>query len=237
MNKILNRIRKGRLLCKSLLNLPSELFIDDTDIRIPAHNWVIGAVISVESTILEKRTSSSVSMIYEPYELPFFKKMIFDASIVFDVGSNFGWYSLIARNAKKEVHSFEIIDEYFEFLQLANIKNNLSITCNHCAVGDYNSRPTYSDIMVEGSAPTLILDEYCEKHKVWPDAIKMDIEGWELEALKGATEVLSRKPKLQISIHDAFLKKKGSSEEKILEFLSKFGYETKKKFYDCFWLA
>ena len=40
-------------------------------------------------------------MIYEPFEFLIFQKMISDAEAVFDVGSNFGWYSYIARNAEK----------------------------------------------------------------------------------------------------------------------------------------
>ena len=235
MNYVLNCARKARLFFRAFRELPNNLFVADTNIKIPAHNWIIGSTVAVESTIV-KKSHLGLSLIYEPFEFPIFQKMISDAEAVFDVASNFGWYSYIARNAEKEVHSFEIIKEYYDYLSNVNSLNSLGIKCNHCAVSNDSSSPKYADVLVAGTAPNIVLDDYCEKNKVWPDAVKLDIEGWELEALDGAKELLSRRPKLQISIHDRFLKEKGSSEQEILKFLYNFGYSVKNKFSDCFWL-
>ena len=69
------------------------------------------------------------------------------------------------------------------------------------------------------------LDEFCKAHNIFPDIIKMDIEGFELDALKAMNNVLSKRPALDISIHSAYLEQRGQSEKEVLELLLKYGYE------------
>jgi len=66
------------------------------------------------------------------------------------------------------------------------------------------------------------------------DFIRMDVEGYEGEILKGAENILSsnRKPKyFFIEVHSELLHKKNSSARDIVEFLGKYGYEIHKSFW------
>jgi len=58
MNYVLNRARKARLFYRAFRELPNNLFVADTNIKIPAHNWIIGSTVAVESTIVKKVTQA-----------------------------------------------------------------------------------------------------------------------------------------------------------------------------------
>ena len=76
------------------------------------------------------------------------------------------------------------------------------------------------------------LDDFFKDKKV--DFIRMDVEGYEGEILKGAENILNsdKKPKyFFIEIHSELLHKKNSSARRIVEFLEKYGYEVHKSFW------
>ncbi len=70
----------------------------------------------------------------------------------------------------------------------------------------------------------LSLDEFAKEHGIYPDIMKMDIEGFELDALRNAHEILMRKPAINISVHPAFLEARGQSSKEVLDLLANYGY-------------
>jgi tRNA G26 N,N-dimethylase Trm1 len=79
---------------------------------------------------------------------------------------------------------------------------------------------------------TVKLDHFLEGKKV--DFIRMDIEGYEKEALMGLEQTLksNRAPKyFFIEIHCLALNNKGSSAREIVNYLKNYGYSVKKAFY------
>ena len=70
--------------------------------------------------------------------------------------------------------------------------------------------------------PLTILDDYIDES---PTLIKIDIEGYELEALRGATELLKLRPKLAIEVHVDLIKQGGGSADEIFKYVGLHGYE------------
>jgi FkbM family methyltransferase len=69
------------------------------------------------------------------------------------------------------------------------------------------------------------LDSFVSEHNIQPRAIKIDIEGFELYALKGGVETLKKyKPFLAIDIH-VDVRTKVSALEAVTVFLESLGYE------------
>lgn len=55
----------------------------------------------------------------------------------------------------------------------------------------------------------LSVDDLCARVGRWPDLIKMDVEGYEIDVLLGATQALARRPALHIELHHHALPKFG----------------------------
>ena len=63
------------------------------------------------------------------------------------------------------------------------------------------------------------LDEYAAATGVRPTFVKIDVEGYEADVLKGATTVLAGLPKLSIELHPRALPRYGSTFEGLLDLL------------------
>jgi FkbM family methyltransferase len=108
-----------------------------------------------------------------------------------------------------KVVSFEPFPENFEALQknleINQISNTVAV---NAAVG---AKPGALHIKSRSNAkvtsrggiavPVITLDEWAETNAVWPDVIKIDVEGFEFEVLRGAEKILRRTPALSVEIH------------------------------------
>ncbi|HEY1405881.1 MAG TPA: FkbM family methyltransferase [Spirochaetota bacterium] len=149
------------------------------------------------------------------------KKYIHKNSIVIDVGANVGLFSLAASAKAKKVYAFEPNPVTFEILA-----SHLSLwECGNCTpvqygLGEKSDSKTilYNDEHlvwsrmedcgmntepVTNSAPVEIvtLDEFASKSGVeYISFIKIDTEGYEMNVLKGAREIIKKhKPVIAIS--------------------------------------
>jgi FkbM family methyltransferase len=64
--------------------------------------------------------------------------------------------------------------------------------------------------------PVVPLDAYADLD---PTLIKLDVEGFEIEALRGARRVLERRPRVAIEVHVDMLQRYGSSADALFEFV------------------
>ncbi len=136
-----------------------------------------------------------------------------DIKVIFDIGGNIGSWTLLAKTnfPQAEIHAFEPLENFANCLK-ENTKNFSAISVHQVALGndhainemyvagDSSSLLPLGNLMQEQyeiqskekmQIQTVILDEYIKEKKIsQPDFIKLDIQGYELEALKGAKEAM-----------------------------------------------
>lgn len=98
-----------------------------------------------------------------------------------------------------------------------------------CAYGEIISDHGFKELWDEGrTLPQIKIDHLCQG-TVTPDLITIDVEGAELEVLKGATELLkSSKPIVYVSVHPEFMKENYGYESVFLfKFMWGLGYKHK----------
>jgi len=190
---------------------------------------------------------------YEQYIADLLNKNLKLNDIFFDVGSHIGLWSLYTQSIvgeKGKIIAFEPspafnllkknINRYSNCIAynygVSNTNEKLSFFAQ--GTGQSNSFnqeiTTNSEYKRPGVAikelkiDAITLDNFCKKHNVIPNLIKIDVEGHELKVLEGAKNVLLLNgPKLIIEIHSHRLKFEGYNEKNLLEFLSKCNYSYK----------
>jgi FkbM family methyltransferase len=163
------------------------------------------------------------------------------SDILLDVGSNVGVYSIQSLEivgTSGNVHAFEIDPRPLRCLELSKKRfhyDNLHIhsTAVGSAIGKVQLNQDHecgnSQVsLVDGGTqvPMVSLDTWMASNGVdRVNVIKIDVEGFELEVLKGAQEILARnKPSLIIEADDRLLSRTGASVEMLTGYLSSFGY-------------
>ena len=150
---------------------------------------------------------------------------------VYDVGAQHGDYSLLCAVFGANVHAFEPLKKnliiFNKNLKLNRIPAQL-IHLNGEAVGDRldEIEIPYDDEMasIEGKSREHVgmttIDHYTSISESHPTILKIDVEGFELQVLKGAAETLKRyHPRIIIETHSSQL------EAECLKYLADFGYK------------
>jgi hypothetical protein len=141
------------------------------------------------------------------YEYAFSKKIIEicdKKKIFFDIGASYGHYAWLAGKLCKKVYCFEGDDLELFFLR-KNLKdyNNVEII-NKYISKDYN------------------LNKICNKFKFYPDVVKIDIEGYEVELISDAEDLLKNGCYFLIEFHQRKILKKYNNAKIIEDFYKLF---------------
>lgn len=156
---------------------------------------------------------------YEKEQQEIFEKKIKSGDVVFDIGANVGFYSLIASKkigVKGKVYAFEPAPRNLYYL-----KKHFEINNCHNAIlvsgavsnkndmvyfndGDHPATGFLSNDTGNLLVPTFNLDELIENKKVLaPNLIKIDVEGAEFDVLRGAIKLLNQyHPTIFLSTHN-----------------------------------
>lgn len=150
--------------------------------------------------------------IYEAGTLHVIKSVLQPGDTFVDAGANIGLMSLAASQCvgrDGRVHAFEPVpDIYRHLLHNLRINDADNVIAHNCALGERREkRAIYQQLMVNyGSATLQKPENYSESHEVEIETLdgfiatrgiktvrmlKADVEGWELELLKGSAALLA----------------------------------------------
>lgn len=164
--------------------------------------------------------------------------------VIFDVGANIGYYTIqFAQKSGGEVYAFEPMNYQYETL-LRNIALN-SLTNVHPVQKIVSDTRGYEQIYFSGMENTaassvvnktdqfeeiqcIALDDFCRENEIKRiDLIKIDVEGFELNVLKGLKNMLisHQVTHLFIEIVERHLNKAGTSAKEVCDFLKSHNYK------------
>lgn len=173
----------------------------------------------------------------EPEQTTEFARVTKNAHVVFDIGANVGYYTVLAAKLlghQGVVFSFEpvirnvvLMNRHIAVNRIENVvviaaacsdATGIELFSHGCnfAEGhlgqDNNGRDAFP-------VPTVSVDDVARRTNAWPDVIKVDVEGAELAVLKGADTALRRaRPTVFLSTHSDALR------SGCLEYLKNLGY-------------
>lgn len=185
---------------------------------------------------------------YEREVVDVFYEYAKKSKFIYDIGANVGYYTLISAKAVEKnngmVYALEPLPGNLLLLQKnvdANLNRNIKIL--DYAISDSTGTALFSNSennvanTLSVSSPTfksndsiqvktITLDELVEKKiGLPPDLLKIDVEGSELEALRGSEKVLKKyRPVIFLSTHNCHIP---GVHKKCIDYLKTIGYKIK----------
>ena len=185
----------GKALRFPLRLIPSDMVLPILQGKLRGFKWIVGS--SNHGCWLGS---------YEHQKRKAFEKWVAEGSVVFDIGANAGFYTLLASvlvGPQGKVFAFEPLPRNLvylkEHLRINGIKNVSVIEaavadCAGIAHFDAGPNPSMGHLAADGclTVRTLSLDEMVRSGELPPpDYMKIDVEGAEASVLLGAKSVLA----------------------------------------------
>jgi len=184
---------------------------------------------------------------YERIQTQYFKSLMKPGDVFFDIGSNIGYYSLTAAplvGPGGKIYAFEPATQQFTLLNGNIARNGLNqIEPVQLALSDtkgpgvlhlddtFNTgSAALCNSSVAGPHEELVtcttLDDFVDSRRIDRiDAMKIDVEGFEMSVLRGGRRTLERlRPTLLIEVKEHHLQRAGLSREELYAYLRGLGY-------------
>jgi FkbM family methyltransferase len=195
-----------------------------------------GIAIIEDDTHISKWVKESGRLDHDQSMVPLALHHIKQGGIVIDAGAYIGDHTIAYAKAvglDGLVFAFEPNPKAFECLEY-NMRNYPNTTCFKQGLGSKTESKGITNYsgnyginhITEGVG--ISMTSIDELGMFGVDFIKIDVEGYELEILKGAKETIKKfKPVLLIEINRGTLKREGVKENDIFSFLDELGYAYK----------
>jgi FkbM family methyltransferase len=214
----------GKVLRLPLKLFPSQMKLPVLQGGLKGKRWIVGS-----------HTHGCWLGSYERDKQLAFYQTITSGSVVFDVGANVGFYTLLASSLvgpEGHVYAFEpaprnlqYLREHLRINRVTNATVIEAAVSHSVGVGLFSHGPTRAmgHLSTEGDVEvkTVTLDDLVyQKHVRPPDYLKIDVEGNEFDVLTGAESTLSTfRPDLFLATHGPEVHKR------CCELLKSYGYE------------
>ena len=218
-----NRTVLGKILRAPLRLIPKEMAVPIIQGPLKGKRWIAGS--SNHGCWLGS---------YEYEKQKSFIKRVKPGDVVFDIGANVGFYTLLASvlvGSEGRVIAFEPLPRNLVYL-------NRHMKMNHClnvnvlpyAVSDcemtaeftFSKDPSMGHLCTKGdiAVQTVLIDKLIESKKLFPpDVMKIDVEGAELSVLRGSHQVIKgKRPIIFVATHGI------SARRGCMEFLGSVDY-------------
>ena len=176
--------------------------------------------------------------IWEPHIVNFLKNNLNEKSIFVDIGSNYGWHSIIASKYCNKVFSFEPQKVMFDIQNLSIEENNSkNINLYNIGLGNENKKTEMNPINYESSwvnIGDLSLGVGGEEIEIKTldsidlpkiDFIKIDVQGYEKFVLQGGFNKINMdKPTLIVELENFQMIRFGYDDSDIFSLLKNIGY-------------
>lgn len=186
----------------------------------------------------------------EVLEMAFIKQNIVRrGDVVFECGGHHGMTAILLSNwvgNEGLVVTFEPVANNVGIIKRNISLNNLeNVVVEHKGVGFMEGKVTFyrksnSSIIPKGltdmaffkkvlyggeEVEVTALDSYADRTKNRPNLLKIDVEGYEVEVLKGAKNILQKAPKICIEVHTDLLPRYGTSVKELLSLIDLSRYQ------------
>jgi FkbM family methyltransferase len=182
------------------------------------------------------RTAASMVLYANPPDLPemlAWRRALHDGGLFIDVGANVGTYTIWAAELGAEVIALEPAADTFELLQENIALNGYQVTAVQAAAGDHCGTAGFTSgldagnrIAPDGPVMTelVTVDSLIGDRRV--TGMKVDVEGFEIDVLRGAARALAdhRIGLIQIEWNEMSTVALGTDRRPVAELLASHGY-------------
>lgn len=189
-----------------------------------------GTWILAEDTHISRWVEEHNSLKCDPSLFQWLQPKLAGCKVAWDVGACIGDHTRFYLDLGLEVVAFEPNPDAFECLY----HNCSEATCYNVAAGEShgeigfcpNPNAGASHVSIHGEVPINVVPlDSVAKHNRTPDFIKVDVEGFEPQALAGMQNLLRQnKPKLFVEFNRGALQRNGSSPEQLKNQIESYGY-------------
>ena len=193
--------------------------------KLPSGAWVIA-----EDTHISKWVKEHGTLACDPALFADMKPWLKDTSVVWDIGANIGDHTRFYLDEGKRVIAVEPNPEAFECLKHncpEALCLNFAASASRGELAFARTDNVGASRIQEGGDLTVPARQMDSLDLPPPDFIKIDVEGWELAALRGMQIALARyRPTVFIEINRGALANNGVFPEDVVEFMASLRYQT-----------